>query len=121
MTNEGVQPYFNERDRGYRCLEVTYQNGKQLSLQLDFSKSDRKFNGNQVLISAAIATDKLAKDRPVMICKQSGYINRGVSHNGYCYKWIMYGCHGRSNVILYLKMYCNWMFANEQNIKHNIS
>ena len=75
-----IIPFCNELDKGYRFLEVAYWSGKQLTLQPDFAKGDRNFNGNETLASAAIATDRSGNERVVRLSKQSGYINRGITH-----------------------------------------
>ena len=50
------------------------------TLQPDFAKGDRSFKGNETLASAAIATDRSGNERVVRLSKQSGYINRGITH-----------------------------------------
>ena len=56
-------------DEGYRWIEVAFCEGKKQIIQLDFAKLDRKFKGIQVLISAAIATDRGENERVVQLSK----------------------------------------------------
>ena len=42
------------------------------------AKSDRKFNSEEVLRSAAIATDRSANERAVRLAKHAGILKRGL-------------------------------------------
>ena len=82
ITDNGVVPFCNELDKGYRCLEAAYRSGKQLTVQPDFARGDQNFKANETLTSAAIATDRSGNERAVRLAKQPGYINRGIKHKG---------------------------------------
>ena len=75
--NGVVVPFIVTLDKGYRSTIVAWRKGKQLVLQPDFAKSDRKFRGDETLSSAAIATDRGANERAVRLSKISGFIKRG--------------------------------------------
>ena len=75
-------PYTNIFDKGYRNRLAAWRNGKQLTLQPEFAKSDTKFGRNKTLTSAKIAADRAANERAVRIAKMSGYIKRGVTERG---------------------------------------
>ena len=79
VSERGNVPFCNELDKGYRCLEVAYREGKQSCLQPDFAKSDCNFKGKETLTSAAVATDRPGNERVVRLSKQSGFINRGIT------------------------------------------
>ena len=100
----GIVPFCNELDKGYRCLEVAYREGKQSMIQPDFAKSDSNFKGNETLTSAAVATDRSGNERVVRLSKQSGYKNRGV-HPARSLLWM-------DNAWIALSFQCNFMFEN---------
>ena len=72
VTDGIVTPFCNETDKGYSCTEVTYCFGKQLTIQPNFSKADNNFSTNGMLISSAIATDRSANERAMILSNQSG-------------------------------------------------
>lgn len=76
------EPFTNVTDKGYRCNVAAWQKGKQSILQPTFAKSDQQFTTNQLLSSAAIATDRGGNERAVNVCKQSGLLKRGLQQNG---------------------------------------
>ena len=72
-------PFTNVFDKGYRNRLAAWRNGKQLTLQPEFAKSDSKFGRNKTLTSAKIAADRAANERAVRLAKMSGYVKRGVT------------------------------------------
>ena len=54
---ETVIPFLDIYDKGYHAKMAAWQNGRQLVLQPDFKKSDKKFNRSQIILSASLATD----------------------------------------------------------------
>ena len=65
-------------DKGYRCVLAAWRAGRQLLLQPAFARSDRKFNSDEVLTSAAVASDRSANERAVNVAKRAGFLSRGV-------------------------------------------
>jgi hypothetical protein len=76
------EPFTNILDRGFRCNVAAWRMGGQYILQPTFAKSDRQFTTNQLLSSAAIATDRGGNERAVNVCKRSGLLKRGLGTNG---------------------------------------
>ena len=104
ITETGIIFFCNELDKGNICLEVAYQNGKQLTLQPDFAKSDRHFKRKETLASAAILTDRACKEKVARLSKQSGYISRGESQSG--------SLLCMDNACMAWSFQCNFMFEN---------
>ena len=75
-------PYTNIFDKGYRSRLAAWRCGRQLTIQPDYAKSDRKFRAKETIQSASIATDRSANERAVRLCKRSGYLKRGLKTNG---------------------------------------
>ena len=73
-------PVTNVFDKGYRTRLAAWRNGKQLTLQPYFAKSDRKFNRKQTISSAQVAADRSGNERAVRLSKMSGYLKRGLSN-----------------------------------------
>jgi hypothetical protein len=73
-------PVTNVFDKGYRTRLAAWRNGKQLTLQPYFAKSDRKFNRKQTISSAQVAADRSGNERAVRLSKLSGYLKRGLSN-----------------------------------------
>ena len=67
MSERWNVPFCNELDKGYRCLEVAYREGKQSCIQPDFAKSDCNFKGKETLTSTAVATDRSGNERVVRL------------------------------------------------------
>jgi hypothetical protein len=61
-----------------RATEASYLPGGQLLLQPFFAKSDRKFSSEEVLQSAAVASDRSANERAVRVLKRSGVFMDGI-------------------------------------------
>ena len=78
---EGGEPFVNVLDKGYRVTEAAISAGGQLILQPAFASSDRKFNTQEIVSSAAIAADRSGNERAVKRCKFSGYLKRGLHQN----------------------------------------
>ena len=76
-----VIPFLNIYDKGYRAKMAAWQNGRQLVLQPDFKKSDKKFNRSQTILSASVATDHGRNERVVNVSKRAGLISRGFQPN----------------------------------------
>ena len=70
--------FTNILDKGYRSILAAWRAGGQLLLQPFFAKSDRKFTSKEVLLSAAVASDRSANERAVKRMKCSGMISRGI-------------------------------------------
>ena len=79
---EEVEPFCNVFDKGYRCIIAAYQAGKQECIQPIFAKSNRRFVGDETVVFASVASDRSGNERAVNICKQSGYIKRGLTPHG---------------------------------------
>ena len=75
---ETVIPFLNIYDKGYHAKMAAWQNGRQLVLQPDFKKSDKKFNRSQTISSASVATDRGGNERVVNVSKRAGLISRGL-------------------------------------------
>ena len=65
-------------DKGYRIVLAAWRAGRQLTLQPDFAKSDRRFTSREVLRSAAVASDRSGNERAVNVAKRAGRISRGL-------------------------------------------
>ena len=76
-------PFLNIYDKGYRAKMAMWQNGRQLVLQPDFEKSDKKFNRSQTISSASVATDHGGNERVVNVSKREGLISRRFQPNAY--------------------------------------
>ena len=81
-----------------------YWSWKQLILQTDFAKGDRRFKGNDTLASAAIATDRSWNERVVRLSKQSVYINLCIKN---CTSLLR-----MDNAWMTWSFQCNFMFEN---------
>ena len=75
---KGGVPFVNVLDKGYRVTEAAISAGGQLVLHPAFATSDRKFNAQEIVSSAAIAADRSGNERAVKRCKMSGYLKRGL-------------------------------------------
>ena len=75
-------PFTNIFDKGYRSRLAAWRSGRQLTLQPDYARSDRKFHAKETIQSASIATDRSANERAVKICKMSSFLKRGLKNNG---------------------------------------
>ena len=75
-------PFSNIMDKGYRIVLEAHRCGGQICIQPNFAQSDRRFNSNEVLRSAAIATDRSSNERAVKVSKRSGLVARG-QHPGH--------------------------------------
>ena len=60
------------------CDRAAISAGGQLVLQPAFATSDRKFNTQEIVSSAAIAADCSGNERAMKRCKMSGYLKRGL-------------------------------------------
>jgi len=74
-------PFLNFLDKGYRVVLAAWRAGRQLTLQPDFARSDRRFNSQEVLWYATVANDHSGNERQVNVSKRSGLISRGLQHN----------------------------------------
>ena len=77
--DDDVIPFTNIFDKGYRNRLAAWRAGRQLTLQPDFAKSDRKFRRKETLSSAAVASNRAANERAVKMAKLCGYVKRGLS------------------------------------------
>ena len=78
---ETVLPFLNVHDKGFRVNTAAWSEGRQLVLQPDFAKSDRRFSRIQTISSASVASDRGANERTVNVSKRAGYIKRGFRPN----------------------------------------
>ena len=76
--DDDVIAFTNIMDKGYRSILAAWRAGDQLLLQPFFAKSDRKFTSKEVLLSAAVATDRSGNERAVRAMKRSEFIRRGI-------------------------------------------
>ena len=60
---------------------AAWRSGRQLLLQPDFARSDRRFNSRELLRSAGVASDRSGNERAVNVAKPSGLIARGLQHH----------------------------------------
>jgi hypothetical protein len=74
--------------------------GGQLILQPAFATSDRKFNTQEIVSSAAIAADCSGNERAIKRCKMSGYLKRGLHEHQDINVLQMFGWHGNFNSTL---------------------
>jgi len=73
--------FLNIYDKGYRAKMPAWQNGRQLVLQPDFKDSDKRFNRNQTISSASVASDRGGNERVVNVSKRAGLISKGFQPN----------------------------------------
>ena len=78
---ETVVPFLNIYDKGFRVNMAAWSEGRQLVLQPDFAKSDKRFSRVQTISSASVASDRGANERTVNVSKRAGYIKRGLRPN----------------------------------------
>lgn len=76
-----VVPFLNVYNKGYRAKMAAWENGKQLVLQPDFKDSDKKFNRDQTISSASVASDRGGNERVVNVSKRVGLISKGFLPN----------------------------------------
>ena len=77
-----IYPHHNVFDKGYRLTLEAHRMGEQECIQPIFAKSDRRFNGDETLVSASVASDRSGNERAVNMAKKSGYIKRGLTAGG---------------------------------------
>jgi hypothetical protein len=80
-SEEVVVPFLNIHDKGFRVNTAAWTEGRQLVLQPDFAKSDKRFSRSQTISSASVASDRGANERTVNVSKRAGYIKRGLRPN----------------------------------------
>jgi len=73
--------FLNIYDKGYRAKMAAWENGKQLVLQPDFKDSDKRFNRDQTISSASVASDRGGNERVVNVSKRAGLISKGFLPN----------------------------------------
>ena len=96
---DGVQQvvrFLNILDKGYRPRMAAWENGKQLVLQPDFKESDKKFNRDQTISSASVASDRGGNERVVNVSKRAGLISKGF--------------HPNSDPLRFNKVWTTWSF-----------
>ncbi len=76
-----VVRFLNIYDKGYRAKMTAWENGKQLVLQPDFKESDKRFNRDQTISSASVASDRGGNERVVNVSKRAGLISKGFVPN----------------------------------------
>ena len=59
---------------------AAWQQG-QFLLQQFFARADMRFNTIEVIVTAAIATDRSGNKRELNVCKRSNLIQRGLQHS----------------------------------------
>ena len=78
LVNGEKIPFTNIFDKGYRLTLLACQEGKQLTQQPVFARSDEKFTGKETLRSGSLASDRSGNERAVKVSKRAGYIQRGI-------------------------------------------
>lgn len=73
--------FLNIYDKGYRAKMAAWENGRQLVLQPDFKESDKRFNRDQTISSASVASDRGGNERVVNVSKRAGLISKGFQPN----------------------------------------
>jgi hypothetical protein len=96
--NSSNLPFTNILDKGYRSILSAWRAGGQLLLQPFFAKSDRKFSSEEILQSAAVASDRSANERAVRVMKRSGVFTDGI--------------HPRQNLEMMDDMWLAWGFQS---------
>jgi len=76
-----VVRFLNIYDKGYRAKMAAWENGRQLVLQPDFKESDKRFNRDQTISSASVASDRGGNERVVNVSKRAGLISKGFQSN----------------------------------------
>ena len=62
--------FTNILEEGYRSILTAWRSGGQLLLQPFFAKSDEKFASREVLLSAAVASNRSGNERAVNVIKR---------------------------------------------------
>ena len=103
--HQEVNPFLMLLDKGYRITELAYRGGDgQMTMQPDYAKADAKFNRNEAIISATVATDTSGNERAVRLSKQYGLIDRGMKPRSSFVRI--------DNVWLAWSFQCNFMYKN---------
>jgi hypothetical protein len=76
-----VVPFTNIYDKGYRAKLVAWRAGKQRVLQPVWANSDRRFERDETLLTASVATDRGGNERAVNVSKRAWYVSRGFQQN----------------------------------------
>ena len=63
------------------CTVASWRAGCQLTLQSDFTQSDRKFRAAKVISYAVVATDCSANERAIRLSKSSRRVKTGAENN----------------------------------------
>ena len=71
-------PFTNILDKGFRCTDLAYQQGRQEILQPAFMSSDRHFSSSDTLMSLTVASVRSGNERAVRLIKQSNYLCHGL-------------------------------------------
>lgn len=94
IDNNNVQ-WVNVLDKGYRVVEAAWRAGRQFVLQPSFAHSDQKFNTEETIRSAAVASDRGGNECAVCLAKMSGYLINGMNPNQnidvLCEVWLCWG------------------------------
>jgi hypothetical protein len=78
LVHNKILPFTNILDKGYRVNLPAWRAGRQEVIQPIFAKSDRKYSGVDTIHTADVATTRSGNERSVNLCKQAGYIKRGL-------------------------------------------
>ena len=97
-----VVRFLNIYDKGYRAKMAAWENGRQLVLQPDFKESDKRFNRDQTISSASVASDRGGNERVVNVSKRAGLISKGFQTNADAIRF--------NNVWLTWSFQANFMF-----------
>lgn len=81
LVNSKLVPFTNIYDKGYRARCIAWKEGHQLVLQPEWAESDKRFNRQQTLLTASVATDRGGNERAVNVCKRAGFIKAGFQPN----------------------------------------
>ena len=81
-------PFVNILDKGYRVTVDAFKEGKQLCWQPYFAPSDRRYNTNEVLHSAAVAATRSGNERSVRHVKLSWMCKLGGGLQGWEFEYL---------------------------------
>ena len=81
MVDSKLVPFTNIYDKGYRARCIAWKERQQLVLQPEWADSDKRFNRQQTLLTASVATNRGGNERAVNVCKRAGFVRAGFQPN----------------------------------------
>lgn len=85
-SNANVRSAHRHRTGGISELQLatssSRRRGKQLMLQPNFARSDRRFTSKEVLRSGAVASHRSGNERAMNVAKRSATLKRGLQPGG---------------------------------------